>query len=64
MSNKPRFRIVPDEREPHLSNMQVMRRGNWVTLYAKPLSDATIDARITALRRSEFEVLDERRVKA
>jgi hypothetical protein len=60
---KPRFRIVPDEREPHLSNMMVMRRNGWVTLYAKPLSDATIDARITALKRSDFEVSDERPAK-
>lgn len=60
MVTKPKFRIVPDEREPGLSNMQTMRRGQWVTLYAKPLSDATIDARITALKRSQFEVIDER----
>lgn len=54
------FRVVPDERVPDKYQMQVLRKGKWITLYREPLSSDAMDRNVMAMKRHGAEVIDER----
>lgn len=63
-ATRPRFRIVREKAGLGVPRsgfyLQVLRRGNWVTMYAKPVSAKQADAAVAEWRKQGFVVEDER----